>query len=122
MDFNLVKQLFNKLHDILFIRENVFARNVRQLIEEKIMYLHLKLNFDWIIIRNEVFDDLSIHTGISTTDIKSIIDGKIIPQYPERFLLSQYFNLPERLIRTYKFYDNTYAPAFNMLRDKSKAH
>ena len=86
--------------------------------------LFYSLSFDEFAYHSNfgVFDDLSIHTGISTTDIKSIIDGKIIPQYPERFLLSQYFNSPERLIRTYKFYDNTYAPAFNMLRDKSKAH
>lgn len=120
---NLFKHLFYKAYGSLFIKDNIFARNIRQLIEERIVVIQLTSpNLDYMIIRNQVFSRISNHTGTSISEIQLICSGKIIPKYAERFFLSHYFNLPERLVRTNKFYDDSFAPTLETLREKSKAH
>ena len=116
---NFFKTLFARI----LVKDNIFARNIRQLIEERTMVIQLTSpNLDYMIIRNQVFSRISNQTGISVSEIQLICYGKIIPKYAERFLLSHYFNLPERLVRTNKFYDNSFAPTLETLREKSKAH
>lgn len=104
------------------VGENIFARNIRQLVAEKALLIHTKSNLSWDDIYKEIYARMADHTGIPIETIKQITMGKIIPKFTERNQLCQYFNLPERLVRTYKFYDNSTAPAFEQLRDITKVH
>mgnify|MGYP001806284554 CR=1 FL=1 len=102
--------------------ENIFARNIRQLVAEKALLIHTKSNLSGDDIYSEIYARMAEQTGIPIETIKLITMGKTVPKFTERHQLCQYFNLPERLVRTYKFYDNCTAPAFETLRDKTEAH
>jgi hypothetical protein len=104
------------------VDENIFARNIRQLVAEKALLIHTKSNLSWDDIYSKIYAGMAEQTGIPIETIELITMGKTVPKFTERHQLCQYFNLPERLVRTYKFYDNSVAPAFEQLRDKTKAH
>lgn len=120
---NKCKELFFDIYCRFFVKENIFARNIRQLVAEKSLYIHTKSNLDYGVIYHEIYERMAEYTGISIETIKLIVDGETKPKFTERNQLCQYFNLPVRLVMTYKFYDTSCGdPAFETLRDKTKAY